>query len=112
IVEREVEVIAGRATTLDIKLEIEAPRAEIAVSAKGTIAANTEPTYRRLRDGDHLETYSVSNLTITRDAGTFTFKSGRVSFVEPVAGRVIKAVFIGEGEFLLKPLIGIERNYI
>src|SRR5438128_1743557 len=51
IVEREVEVIAGRATTLDIKLEIEAPRAEIAVSAKGTIAANTEPTYRRLRDG-------------------------------------------------------------
>jgi hypothetical protein len=112
VAEREVEVIAGRATTLEIKLEIEAPRAEIDVSARGAVAANAEPIYRRLRDGDRFEIYSVSNLTITRDVGTLTFKSGRVSFLAPVAGRVVKAVFVGDGEFLLKPALGIERDYI
>jgi len=112
VAEREVEVTAARATTLAIKLEIEAPRAEIGVSAKGAVAANAEPTYRHLRDGDRFETYLVSNLTIKRDVGTLTFKSGRISFLTPVAGRVVKAVFVGDGEFLLKPAIAIERDYI
>src|SRR2546423_5484209 len=102
IAEREVEIAAGRATTLEIKLEIEAPRAEIGVSAKGAVAANAEPTYRRLRDGTGFETYAVTNLTITRDVGTLTLKSGRISFLEPVPGRVVKAIFAGDGEFLLK----------
>ncbi|MEN3335704.1 MAG: hypothetical protein V7641_5069 [Blastocatellia bacterium] len=112
IAEREVDVTAGRAATLEIKLEIEAPHAEIGVSAKGAVAANAEPTYRRLRDGDSFETYSVSNLTLTRDVGMLTLKSGRISFLAPVAGRVVKAVFVGDGEFLLKPAIAIERDYI
>src|SRR5262249_22130564 len=51
-------------------------------------------------------------LTLTRDVGTLTFKSGRISFLTPVEGRVVKAVFVGDGEFLLKPALGIERDYI
>lgn len=112
LAEREVEISAGRTATLEIKLEIEAPHAEIGVSAKGAVAANADPTYRRLRDGNGFETYSVTNLTITRDVGTLTLKSGRISFLEPVAGRVVKAIFVGDGEFLLKPAIGVERNYL
>lgn len=112
IAEREIEITAGRPAALDIKLEIEAPRAEIGVSAKGAVAANSEPIYRRLRDGDSFETYAVSNLTLTRDVGTLTLKSGRISFLTPVEGRVVKAVFVGDGEFLLKPALGIERDYI
>jgi Carboxypeptidase regulatory-like domain/Peptidase family M1 domain len=110
--EREVEIAAGRAASLEIKLDIEAPRAEIEVTAKGAVAANAEPTYRRLRDGDSFETYTVNNLTITRDVGTLTLKSGRISFLAPVAGRFVEAVFVGDGEFLLKPALSIERDHI
>ena len=112
VAEREVEVSGGRPTTVEIKLEIEAPHVEIGVSGKSTVVPNSEPTYRSLRDANSLETYSVSNLTIKRDVGTLLLKTGKISFVAPVAGRVVKAAFVGDGEFTLKPAIGVERDYI
>jgi len=54
--ERSLAVEAGRASTLEIKLEIEAPREEVKVGTKGTFAPNADTVSRALRDGGALET--------------------------------------------------------
>ncbi len=105
-------VIEARAVTLDVRLEIEATRAEIEVGAKGETAANTDPTYRSLRDGEGLETYTVNNLALKRDVGAINLRSGRIAFLAPVEGRVVKAIFIGDGEFTLTPATALERNHL
>ena len=112
IAQREIEVTSERAATVEIKLEIEAPREEIKVTTKGAVAPNTEPAYRGLRDGESFESYTINNVIIKRDVGTLTFKNGRINFLAPVMGRVVKAVFTGEGEFTLTPAISIERDYL
>jgi hypothetical protein len=109
--ERKV-VIESRAVTIEIRMEIEATRAEIDVGAKGEMAGNADPAYRSLRDGEGLETYTVTNLTFKRDAGAFNLRSGRIGFLAPVEGRVVKAIFTGDGEFTLTPAIAIERNHL
>jgi hypothetical protein len=89
------------------------PRARgVDVGAKGGVAPNSEPTYRQLRDGGAMETYTVSNLTLKRDAGTIVLRSGRVSFLPPVMERVVRAVFVGDGQFTLAPAMALERDYL
>ncbi|HXG91134.1 MAG TPA: carboxypeptidase regulatory-like domain-containing protein [Blastocatellia bacterium] len=110
--ERKVVVDGAKGASLEIRLEIEAPREEIKVGSKGAVAANSEPTYRAMRDGAIFETYTVNNLTLKRDVGTLTLRSGHVSFLAPVMNRVVKAVFVGDGEFALAPAIAIERDYL
>src|SRR5207244_2849989 len=58
------------------------------------------------------ESYSVSNLTLKRDVGTLTLRSGKISFLAPVLNRTVAAVFVGDGEFTLTPAIVIERGYL
>ena len=101
--QREVEVTSERAATVEIKLEIEAPREEIKVTTKGAVAPNTEPKYRGLRDGETSKATRSTMSTIKRDVGTLTFKSGRISFLAPVMGRVVKAVFAAKASSLLRP---------
>lgn len=110
--ERSVDVVGGRTAIVEIKLEVAGVRSEITVGTKGGVAPNSEPYYRALRESAILETYQVSNLTLKRDAGTFTLKSGRMSFLAPVMDRVVKAVFVGEGEFTLAPATKLERDYM
>jgi hypothetical protein len=110
--ELAVTVESGRSQAVEVKLEVAETRAEIGVAAKGTIAPNTDPVYRAMRDGELIETYEVTNLTLQRDAGVFNLKQGRVSFLAPVQGRVVVGVFTGEGEFTLKPVLGWEVNYL
>ncbi len=110
--ERVVAVESGKTATVEIKLEITETRAEIAVAAKGTITPNADTNYRALRDGDFAETYEVTNLTLKRDVGAITLRSGRVSFLPPILGRVAIGVFIGDGEFTLIPFIDIEKRYL
>ena len=112
VAERDVEISNRRNTTLDIDLALEAVVAEIDVTSRGSIAANADPVYRRLRQDTTFETYSVTNLTIARDVGSLTFKTGRISFRKPLEGRAVTAVFEGDGEFTLTPLITVEQNYI
>jgi Carboxypeptidase regulatory-like domain len=112
IAEQNVDVSNRRNATLDIDLALEPITAEVDVSSKGVIRANADPVYRHLRQDMSFETYSVSNLTITKDVGTFTLKSGRLSFRKAIEGRFVNAVFTGEGEFSLKPVLGIERDYL
>ena len=110
--EQKVLIEAKRTTTQEVKLDIAEVRGEVTTSAVGTIKPNTDPNYRALRDGKLGETYTVTNLTLKRDVGTFTLKSGRISFLPPVLGRVAVGVFVGEGEFALEPALYIERDYL
>jgi hypothetical protein len=73
--------------------------------------ANSDPTYQQLRNltlGG--EAYTVGNLSLKRDAGTFHLHSGTVCFVSPVQGKVTGAVFIGDGNFVLNPPAESERK--
>lgn len=110
--ERTIEVASGPPTIAEIKLEVAGVRSEINVGSKGGIAPNSEPYYRALRGDEIFETYQVSNLTLKRDVGVFTLRNGQVSFLAPVMDRVVKGVFVGEGEFTLAPATKLERDHM
>jgi Carboxypeptidase regulatory-like domain/Peptidase family M1 domain len=110
--ERPVVIEPRRPATIEIRLEIAAPRERVEIGAKGGVAPNSEPNYRQLRDGGALETYTVTNLALKRDIGTVILRSGLVSFLPPVMGRVVRAVFVGDGQFTLTPVIPLERGYL
>ncbi len=54
----------------------------------------------------------AENVVWKRDAGTFTFKDGRLAFAAPVEGRVLAAAFTGEGIFELNPPTATDRHQI
>ena len=56
------------------------------------------------------ETAPANGLTIHRDAATFIFNRGEFHFTEPVQGKVVAAVFIGDGEFRLDPPTAVEKR--
>ena len=87
------------------------PAARPAAGAPPAGTANTEPTYQQLRQaGLAGEAFSIHEVVLKRDAGTFTLHSGKLCFVAPVAGKVTGAVFQGEGNFTLDPPIASERR--
>jgi hypothetical protein len=72
---------------------------------------NSDPTYQQLRNaGLSGEVVSVHELTLKRDAATFHLHSGNVCFVSAVQGKVTGAVFVGDGNMILDPPLGIERS--
>src|SRR5262245_34275360 len=71
----------------------------------------SDPFYAQLRSLKiNGETAPVNGLTINRDAATFIFNRGEFHFTEPVQGKVVAAVFIGDGEFRLKPPTAVEQH--
>jgi hypothetical protein len=75
------------------------------------LTPNSDPTYQQLRNlGLGSEAVSVKDLTLKRDAATFHLNSGNVCFVNAVEGKVTGAVFVGDGNMVLDPPIGIERS--
>jgi len=110
--ESVITIESGKTATVETKLEIAETRAEVTVATKGLITPNADPNYRALRDGDFAETYEVAGLTLKRDVGAITLRSGRVSFLPPVLGRQAIGVFIGDGEFTLTPLLDIEKRHL
>src|SRR5262245_2470848 len=110
--ERDIKVEGDKTITIEIKLETAEIRAESVVPTKGTITPNVDPNYRALRDSDFAETYEVTNLTLKRDVGAITLRSGRVGFLAPVLGKTAIGVFSGDGEFTLTPVIAIEKRYL
>ena len=78
-------------------------------AAAPAMLPNSEPTYLALRKvGLSGETVSVSNFTLKRDAGVFTFRNGVFQFLAPINGKVTGAVFLGDGSFSLVPPIASE----
>jgi len=110
-VERRV-TIGDHPEVLDIQLELAESHAEVSVRGKGETLANSDPNYRALRDAQPRETFTVNHIILKRDQGTLTLKSGRISFIPPVLGRVTMAAFTGEGEFTLEPAISTEKHHL
>src|SRR6267378_4461760 len=108
----EVRVEDGATATVDLKLEIAPVEATVTVATK----ANTDPVYQQLRQLGKTEAEFagpfaiVNNLILKRDANVFTLRSGEIYFAPPIEGRVIAAVFIGDGEMTLAPPTLIEKH--
>lgn len=108
-----VVVEAGKSSTVSVRLEI-AP-IETAVTV-GPASANIDPVYQKLRgllrqtDAFSGEYATVNNLVLKRDAGSFTLRTGEVYFLSPVEGRQVGAVFVGDGEFYMKPPVTVEQK--
>lgn len=110
--ERGAVIDPGRPATVEIRLEVAAPREKVEVGAKGGVAPNSEVYYRQIRDDEAFETYAVNSVELKRDVGTLTLRSGRISFLAPVMNRVVKAVFVGDGQFTLTPAVPSEQAYL
>lgn len=111
-IQQKVTIVANPPVSLEVKLSLVETRAEVNVSAKGTAKANNEVNYRALREGTLGESFTVTNLVIKRDVGIITLKSGRVTFTNQVLDRMAIAVFNGDGEFSLTPVIDIEKRHL
>jgi hypothetical protein len=61
--------------------------------------ADSDPNYRALRNGAPTDSFSVKDLDLRRDAGTFKLNSGQLTFLPPVLNRPTIAVFSGDGVF-------------
>jgi hypothetical protein len=79
---------------------------------KRSVLANADPNYRLLRDTAPAEAYRVENIELKRDVGTLTLRTGQIVFLPPVLGRVVAAVFVGEGRFRMKPAVRLEEEYL
>lgn len=76
-------------------------------------SANSHPIYKPLRDIKLSgEAIRVQDLTLKRDAAAFTFKEGIFYFLEPVENQITGAVFIGNGEFRMTPVLKVEKNHL
>lgn len=95
--------VGDRPVSLAVSLKLAAVSSSVRVSARRSPLANSDPNYQALRTGRLSKVYRVSNLVLTRDAGTFTFHSGSFSFLAPVMGHVTTGVFVGDGNFQIKP---------
>jgi len=75
-------------------------------------AADLLADYQALRTAalDPSHAAAVENFELKKDSATFLLKSGHLCFLQPVAGHVTGAVFIGDGTFTIKPPLEIERN--
>ena len=85
-----------------------------AYAAKPVISplANSHSGYLALRTARLGQSFTVRDLTLRRDVGTFHLKNGGVHFLEPILDRVPIGVFVGEGEFTLEPATEFERRMI
>ena len=61
---------------------------------------------------DNLRIAFVESLVVQRDRGKLIFKNGTFYLAKPVQGKVISAVFLGDGVFELKPPTRIERQQV
>lgn len=104
--ERTVELGNSNAE-FELTLGIARTETEVLVTGKALDFLNSDPIYRQLRKIGLGETFRVDNLTMPLDVGTFLFRSGTITLLNPVNGVVTGAVFVGDGNFSLKPMLPI-----
>jgi len=110
--ERQIEVKTGAPANFTIQLKLAAQQTTLDVESKRSSLANSDPNYRALRAAVPAGAYQVENLVLKRDIGTLTFRSGQFSFLAPVLGKTVMAVFTGEGFFRLRPTRVVDSNYL
>jgi len=91
------------ASDLQLKLAIAEQRTTVNVTDKSLAFANSDSTYRQLRDLTFGDSYVCENFIFNMDVGNFELKSGTITFLAPVNGIVTGAVFVGQAHFSLKP---------
>lgn len=71
-------------------------------------------TYEEMRalSPDPERTATVENLFIRRESAEILLAEGQLTFLQPVGGRTIGAVFVGSGEFRLIPPLAVEREQL
>ncbi len=110
-----VKVEEGAVVAVDLRLEVAAIEANVTIPNAG-LKPNSDALYQQLRqqaknEQDFVGPYAtVNNLSLRRDAATFTLRSGEIYFTPPVEGRVTAAVFIGDGEITLVPPTPVEKH--
>ncbi len=97
---------------VDFKLSLLGERVSVSVPAKRGQFANSDPVYRQLRDVEFGTTFRFDNCTVQLDVGTFHFERGTLTFLKPVNGIVTGAVFVGDGQFKLKPADAIDSDQL
>lgn len=105
-------VLAWAGMVVAQTLETRPPQPAVTPSAPRALA-NNEPTYLKLRNiklGS--EIVHVSNFTLQREAGVFTFRNGTFHLLEPVNGKITGAVFLGDASFALTPPVEVEKRYL
>ena len=95
--------VTDKPVRLAVALKLSALSGSVRVTARRSPLANSDPNYQALRTGKLSKVYRVSNLALARDAAVFTFRSGSFSFLPPVLGHVATGVFVGDGNFQMKP---------
>src|ERR1700733_2981885 len=71
---------------LTVTLKLASLTTSVEVTGHRSALRNSDPNYLALRGGALQSVYRVKNLVLTRDAGTFTLRSGAFSFLPPVLG--------------------------
>lgn len=102
--------LGKESVVLKLELALAAQRQEVTVVGNGGAYANSDPVYRALR-GDALgRSFTLKeNSTFIFDVGSFKFRKGTITFLEPVEGMVTGAIFLGDGQFTLAPVTAIDR---
>ena len=95
---------------LQITLVIARQQFQVSVPGQSLKFANSDPVYRQLRELGLGRTFRFDNFTVPCDAGTFQFRKGTLTMLDPVNGVVTGAIFIGEGHFNLKPVTPIDAR--
>ena len=103
-----VELRAGAAAQIEIRLAIAQQKVTISVPSKHMEFANSDSFYRQLRDIGIGESFRFDDFTLHVDAGTFQFQKGILTFLKPVDGLVTGVIFVGEGHFNLKPVTALD----
>jgi len=76
-------------------------------------AATIDPLYAELRSIKLSgESAGIENFVLKRDTATITFIDGRFYFLSPVEGKVTGAVFLGNGEFQMAPVLTVEQRQL
>ena len=89
---------------LELTLKIAEQVTSVNVSDKNLAFANSDSTYRQLRDVGFGDSYVCENFVFNMDVGSFQLKSGTLTFLKPVNGMITGAIFVGQAHFTLKPI--------
>src|SRR5216683_2112396 len=89
---------------LQLSLTIAAQQTSVNVTEKSSGFANSDTVYRQLRDLGLGNSYHVEKYTLNMDVGSFEFKSGTITLLNPINRFVTGAIFTGQGHFTLKPV--------
>ena len=79
---------------------------------------NNDPLYLETRnlssaaDAFSGEYARVNNLTLKKDAADILLTSGEIYFLKSVQGKIVGAVFLGDGRFSLTPPVEVEKKHI